>query len=88
MTLEVLDEGGHVVPDAAVPVQFAIGGPGELAASGTGNPKDVESFRNPKPKTFHGKCLAIVRPTGRPGAITLSAQAAGFPPASVTLNVG
>jgi beta-galactosidase len=87
VTVDVLDGSGHLVPDAAVPVQFAIAGPGELAATGSANPKDVESFRNPKPKTFHGKCLAIVRPAGRPGTVTLSAHAAGLPPVSIALNV-
>jgi beta-galactosidase len=88
VTVEVLDEGGSLVPDAAVQVQFAIAGPGELAASGSANPKDVESFRNPKPRTFHGKCLAIVRPAGQAGTIALRAEAAGLPPASVAVNVG
>jgi beta-galactosidase len=87
VTLEVLDQSGNVVPDAAVPVSFEISGAGELAATGTANPKDVRSFRQPRPTTFHGKCLAIVRPTGSAGSITLLARSDGFEPARLVLKV-
>jgi beta-galactosidase len=87
-TVEVRDESGEVVPDATVPVAFSISGAGELAAVGTANPKDLRSFRQQRPTTFHGKCLAIVRPTGDAGTVTLRAQAEGLTPASVTVRVG
>jgi beta-galactosidase len=88
VTVEVKDEVGEVVPDATVPVAFSISGAGELAAVGTANPKDLRSFRQQHPTTFHGKCLAIVRPTGDAGTVTLRAQAEGLTPASVTVKVG
>ena len=87
VTLEVLDQAGNAVPDAAVLVSFEISGAGELAATGTANPKDVRSFRQPRPTTFHGKCLAIVRPTGSAGSITLRAESAGLSPARLVLKV-
>ena len=65
VTLEVLDRAGQLVPDAVVPVRISISGAAELAAVGTAHPKDVYSFRQPRLKTFHGRCLAIVRPSGR-----------------------
>lgn len=86
--LEVVDQAGEVVPDATVPVAFSISGAGELAGIGTANPKDVRSFRRQRPATFHGKCLAIVRPTGSAGSVTLQAQAEGLTAASVVLEVG
>lgn len=88
VTLEVVDEAGDLVPDATVFVAFSISGTGELAGVGTANPKDVRSFRERSPRTFHGKCLAIVRPTGLAGRVTLQAQAEGLTPASVVLTVG
>jgi hypothetical protein len=60
---------------------------GELAGSGTANPKDVSSFRNPTPTTFHGKALAIIRPNGAAGAVTLRASCLGLEGASVTIKV-
>lgn len=88
VTLEVIDQSGNVVPDAAVPVSFEISGAGELAATGTANPKDVRSFRQARPVTYHGKCLAIVRPTGSAGNVTLSATSAGLKPGRVVIKVG
>lgn len=87
VTLEVLDPAGNAVPDATVPVSFDISGVGELSATGTANPKDVRSFRQANPLTYHGKCLAIVRPTGSTGAIVLLAKSAGLEPARLVLKV-
>ena len=88
VTLEVLDGAEHTVPDADVPVAFTISGPGELAAAGTANPKDIRSFRRHNPRTFHGKCLAIVRPTGPAGSVTVRAEAEGITADQVVLKVG
>jgi beta-galactosidase len=87
VTLEVLDQAGELVPDAALPVAFSIAGAGDLAAVGTANPKDVRSFRTSRPRTFHGKCLAIVRPKGVAGSATLQAHADGLTAASVVIQV-
>lgn len=87
VTLEVLDEAGNLVPDAVVPVTFTLSGAGELAAVGTANPKDVHSFRRRNPNTFHGKCLAIVRPTGTAGRATVRAEAGGLTAASLDVQV-
>jgi beta-galactosidase len=71
---EVLDAQDRLVPDAAVPVTFEVRGDGELAAAGAANPRAVESFRNPRCRTFHGTALAIVRPLGRAGSAVLRVQ--------------
>jgi beta-galactosidase len=86
--LEVLDEAGQAVPDADVPVAFTISGPGVLAAAGTANPKDIRSFRRHTPRTFHGKCLAIIRPTGSAGSVTVRVEAQGLGSGEVVLKVG
>ena len=87
MTVEVVDQAGELVPDAVVPVSLSVSGAAELAAAGSANPKDVESFRRTRPKTFHGRCLAIVRPTGAAGPATVRAEAAGLPAASIVVQV-
>ena len=87
MTLEVLDQAGELVPDAVIPVSLSVSGAGELAAAGSANPKDVESFRRPRPRTFHGRCLAIVRPHGAAGSATVRAEAPGLAAASIVVQV-
>jgi beta-galactosidase len=87
VTLEVLDQDGQLVPDAVLQATFSVSGAGELAACGTANPKDPESFRQPRLKTFHGRALAIVRPKGIAGQVTVRVQADGFPPATAVVQV-
>lgn len=85
---QVVDQQGRPVPDAVVPVTFGISGAADIAAVGNANPKDVGSFRQPWRNTFHGACVAVVRPQGRSGAIELRAESPGLQPASLRLEVG
>lgn len=88
VTVEVTDSAGNAVPDAVVPVSFEISGAGELAAQGTANPKDVRSFRQPLSSTYHGKCMAIIRPATHAGSIVLHAESKNLRPARISLTVG
>ncbi|HJQ26939.1 MAG TPA: glycoside hydrolase family 2 TIM barrel-domain containing protein [Blastocatellia bacterium] len=85
--VEVLDQRGNLVPDAVVPVSFSVAGVAELAGVGSANPKDAASFRQPRRPTFQGRCLAVLRPTGRSGVITLRADAEGLQGAMIRLQV-
>jgi len=85
--VSIMDEHGRPVPDAIIPVSFALTGPAEIAAVGNGNPKDVASFHHPHRDTFHGNCLAIVRPKGKAGLVELRAESPGLQGATVRLNV-
>ncbi len=87
VTVEVCDEAGQLVPDAVVPVSLSVSGAAELAAAGSANPKDVESFRGARPRTYHGRCVAIVRPKGAVGTATVRAQADGLAPASIVVRM-
>jgi beta-galactosidase len=84
---EVVDARGRVVPDAVLQVRFEVGGAGELAAVGNGNPHNVDSFRQPRRYTWHGRALAILQPAKKPGVATLVAQADGVKPATLWLVV-
>jgi beta-galactosidase len=86
VTVEIVDADGQRVPDAQVPVRFSISGPGELAAQASSSPNDATSFHEPERKTFEGRCLAILRPKGDAGKITLKAEADGLKPTSIVIN--
>lgn len=87
VTVEVVDEKGEVVPSAAIPISFEIKGAGNLAGLGNGNPTDLSSFQGTEKSSFEGRCLAIVRPNGMPGSITLKASAPGIKSAEMVLTV-
>jgi beta-galactosidase len=86
VTVEVTDAAGDLVPAAALPVRFSVSGAGELAAVGSGNPNLPESFRSPLRTTFHGRCLAILRPSGNAGVIRLRAEADTLKPAAISIR--
>ncbi len=78
VSIEITDEAGNLVPDASLPVQFAVEGVGEMAAVENGNPTDMKSFHTPQVNSFNGRCLVILRPTGTSGEIKLKAESAGL----------
>ncbi len=86
VSAEITDAAGVVIADLARTIDLHVEGVGELAAAGSANPKNVTSFRQPTCRTFRGKGIAILRPTGREGTITLRAEAAGLPPATIVVN--
>ena len=82
----VTDDKGLIVPNADVPVQFKVTGNGELVATGSANPSEMESFRQPQHRTFRGKCLVVLRPKGAAGNITLEAIAPGLTSAKTVIS--
>jgi beta-galactosidase len=87
VTVEVIDADGQRVPNAEIPVHFSVSGAGELAAQGSGTPNEPASFRAPVRKTLQGRCLAILRPLGTLGTITLHAEADGLTAAEIAIGV-
>lgn len=88
VTIDVLDRSGRLVPDAVEVLRASISGPVELVAFGNANPRGVASFRQSVAKTWQGRALAILRPTGEPGIATISVVADGLVQAQAALMVG
>lgn len=78
VTVEVVDAAGRLVPDAVHVLRASVTGAIELAAFGNANPRGVASFRQPVAKTWHGRALAIVRPTGGKGVATITVESDGL----------
>jgi beta-galactosidase len=87
VTVEIVDAAGQLVPGAAIPLQFSIEGNGEIAATASASPTDMQSFQKPEHRTFLGKCLVIVRPKGVAGKVTLRAKGDGLAEGNVTIQV-
>jgi len=85
---ELQDDAGNPIEDGVKQIHFTIKGVGELAGVASANPKEMSSFRVPHYQTFHGRCLAILRPTGEKGSITLEAQGENLSPATITVDAG
>jgi len=78
--VEITDAQGNLIPNANIPVHFAVSGVGEIAGSGNACPTDMESFNNPVCKTYRGIAQVILRPLKelKTGVITLKAEAEGM----------
>jgi beta-galactosidase len=88
VTIDILDKDGRRVHDAVHVLRATLAGPVELMAFGNANPRGLASFRQPVAKTWHGRALAVLRPTGESGVATISVDADGLLKARAALMVG
>jgi beta-galactosidase len=86
ITIEIIDEFGQVVTDAARQVKLTLSGNGELIGSGNACPFDMKSFGKPVITTFHGKAMAIVRPYAKTGTIMLKAVGEGLKEGNIAIK--
>ena len=84
--VQVVDEHGVVVPNAADLIQFQVTGPGKLIAVDSGSVVSTEPFQVMERRAFQGRCLGVLRATGR-GTVALTASAEGLGPATVEIAV-
>jgi beta-galactosidase len=84
--IEILDETGAVVPNAAVDLTATVEGEAELKAFGSANPEDPQSFLDNRATSFRGRALAILRSTGKPGKAQIRLSASGLEPISLSVD--
>jgi beta-galactosidase len=79
ITVRIEDQHGNLCPNADNLVQFAVTGPGTIAAVDNGNAATVESFQADHRKAFSGMALVIVRSKpGEAGRIKIVATSDGL----------
>ena len=86
VTVEAVDAEGRLQPDADQEVQFAISGPGVIAAVGNGDGRDAEPYQGNRRKLFHGRALVVVRTSKQGGPIRLSATTEGLSETVATIQ--
>lgn len=87
VTVEIVDANGALVSADSVPLKFSITDNGEIVATASANPNDMQSFQKPKHRTFRGKCLIIVKPRGRRGEIIVKANGPGLTEGQAIIRV-
>ena len=85
LDLLLTDGAGRVLNGRDRAVTVSVDGPGVLQGLGSGSKVNPESFTSDNHRTFDGRLLAVVRPTG-PGEITVNAKAEGCEPVTVMLR--
>ena len=86
VTVEVVDAQGRVQPNAAQEIQFAISGPGAIAAVGNADGQDNDAYQGNRRKLAHGRALVVVRTSKQAGPIRLTATTSGLSDAQVTIQ--
>ncbi|KPI10589.1 Beta-galactosidase [Actinobacteria bacterium OK074] len=84
--LTLTDPDGTVHTAADRPVRLEVSGAGALLGFGSADPVSEERFDATERRTYEGRALAVLRPTG-PGEIRVLATAAGCEPAEVLITV-
>ena len=84
--VSILDNRGILCTTADNEVTFTVSGPGQIAGVGNGNPTDLEPDYGTKRAAFNGHCMVLVRSTGKPGTIVVTASAPGLPSASYSVT--
>jgi beta-galactosidase len=78
VTVEAVDAQGRLQPHADQEVQFAISGPGVIAAVGNGDGQDPASYQGDRRKLYQGRALVVIRASKQLGPITVTARAQGL----------
>ena len=87
VTAKIVDANGTVVPSATNIFSFQVLGPATILAVDNGSMESHDLFQTNSCSTYKGRCVAIVQPSGKPGAIRFRASAGGFAPIQIKLDV-
>lgn len=86
VTVEAVDAEGRREPQADQEVQFAIAGPGIIAAVGNGDGQDPASYQGDRRRLSQGRAMVVVRTSKQSGPITLTAETPGLRSGSATIQ--
>ena len=86
VTAEAVDSRGVTAPSADNPISFTVTGPGRLAGVDNGREESAAGYQQPDVSAFNGMAVALVRSTGQPGTIRLTATSPGLAAATVTIR--
>jgi beta-galactosidase len=82
--LTLTDAHGTMCPLASDAITFDLSGPARLLGVDNGDPTDLSPYKVLHRKAFRGKAFIVIQSTGKPGLITVKAQA-GKVKAEITL---
>lgn len=86
VTVSLIDKNGNFSPAEVHELQFRVSGQGSFKAVANGNPASLESFQEPKMKTFSGKLVVLIQSTDKPGDITLEVKGKGLKTQKIKLK--
>lgn len=85
--VEITDDQGNIVPDAAVKLTAGVDGAATLLGFGSANPVTDENYTRGAFTSYRGRALAVLRALRAPGEARLSVAAAGVGTAQIAIPV-
>jgi beta-galactosidase len=86
VSVSLTDKKGIFAPRADNLIQFKVEGAAVIEATDNGDPTSHVAFTSHERKAFNGRALVILRPTGQPGSIRLTATSKGLTTQKLTLT--
>jgi beta-galactosidase len=83
--IALVDAAGNLHRDADRRVTVTVDGPGTLQGLASANPRSEESFTSSSCRTYEGRALAVVRPTGQ-GTISVTVAAENCAPQVLSIT--
>jgi len=87
VTIKVVDQNGHLIPDAANLINISLQGEGSIAGVDNGSQTSHESFKANHRKAFNGLALAIIKAGKSASTLQLRASSAGLQDAAIEIQV-
>ena len=88
ITVQAIDAQARPVPNANLPVELELTGPGSIIGHGNGDPNCHEPEKGPRRSLFNGRGQVIVQTApGSTGMLVLRARANGLAPAEMEIAV-
>lgn len=82
---ELIDGAGVIHPLADRVVRFKVDGPATIQGVGSADLTNHEVYAGNSFTTYRGRAQVILRSSGKPGAVTLTAEADGLPSTAIEL---
>jgi beta-galactosidase len=86
VTVDILDAGGILVPNANNEIHFSLKGNGKIAGVCSGDPVSHEPYKGTKHTAMAGKCLVIVQSGDKSGRLELTAKANGLKQSTIVIT--
>jgi len=83
--VNIQDRINNFVPNASNRIHFKVEGDATIIAVDNGDPLNEESYGSKTRKAFNGKCLVILKSTGKAGKFTVFAESDGLTSAKLAI---
>ncbi|WP_455639936.1 sugar-binding domain-containing protein [Parabacteroides sp.] len=87
LELDIVDRDGILCPYASDELSFELQGPVRLLGVDNGDPVDMFPYKQPRCRSFRGKCVLLVQPADVPGEAVITVRSDKLKEKKITLDI-